>query len=180
VTEVTEKYNYPVKGEWWDVINRRQPDGTIKSEVTPVTKNTIVLPVRTLIASVMKIHAGYTGINFHALGQGDIAWDASLPAATENDSPLTAEEYRKAPTLIEWIDAGTGDPTLTPSRIIRVKTIFDFAEMNQAGVYIREQGLFGGTATATADSGEMVNNIRHKKIWKDKDVELVRYIKLEF
>ena len=43
-----------------------------------------------------------------------------------------------------------------------------------------EFGLFGGDATAAADSGDMIDNIRHPRIWKNQDVEMERYIQLEF
>ncbi len=175
-----ENVKTDIDGYYWDVITTKQEDGTEKTITTPVRHNVITLPIKELLAGRLKGDAAFNEINFHAVGQGNPAWDTVPVAPTESDYPLTLEEYRKAPDIIDWINVSTGDVSATPTRIIQVKTTFDFGEMNPLGVYIREQGLFGGQATAAADSGEQVDNIRHPKIWKDDKVRMVRYIKLEF
>lgn len=175
----SEKYTIKANGEFWDVIRTKDKKGDVSETISVVKKNIITLPIRILIATRLKGNS-HNPINFHAIGIGNPSWDSSPVPPTENDYPLVDEVYRKPPTEIVWIDPGTQQPIGSPTRIIRVKTTFLYSDMNPAGVYIREQGLFGGSATSTLNSGEMVDNIRHVKIWKDENVELDRYIKLTF
>lgn len=66
----------------------------------------------------------------------------------------------------------------TPTNVVEVTTIWDYGIPADPfnGVYIREMGLFGGTATATVDSGLMLDRITHARIWKDENVKLRRVI----
>jgi hypothetical protein len=75
------------------------------------------------------------------------------------------------------IDEPVAPPPLTDK--IEIKTVFSFGDGTD-GFYIREQGLFGGDATAAVDSGVMINALRHPPIWKDSTVKIVRYIQLDF
>ena len=71
----------------------------------------------------------------------------------------------------------------TPTNNLMIKTILGYADANGpggTGAYIREQGLFGGSATATAVSGQMMNWIIHPAIWKDNQKKIVRYIRWTF
>lgn len=76
--------------------------------------------------------------------------------------------------------AGTYTGTITPlapgvrSATIQVRTTYDYTDL--VGVTIREQGLFGGTATSTANSGYMWNAIRQVARFKSGAIKLVRSV----
>lgn len=173
-------YPYKVKGTYWDIIKTKLPNGEVRIEETKKTTNVITVPIRILMAALFKNEGAYSGVAYHAVGAGSVAWDTVPVAPTENDHPLVAEIFRKVPGQIDWIDPGTQQVVAGPTRIILVQTVFLYGDLNQAGEYIREQGLFGGTATGSVDSGEMIDCVRHNKIWKDSGIELIRNIKLEF
>lgn len=71
------------------------------------------------------------------------------------------------------------EPTTSITDKIEIKTVFSFGDGTD-GFNIREQGLFGGDATAAVDSGVMVNALRHPPIYKDRTIKIVRYIQLDF
>jgi len=165
-----------MEGIWWDKIHTLQDDGSIIITETEKVHNTIMDSVANLIAGLLKNETTFTGgILYHALSRGNSAWDTSPtpPSPDKSNTTLLDEYFRKAPDLIEYID-GTGNPTLTITNRIRIKTTFDFSEAN--GEWIREQGIFGGDATTGLDSGHIVNTIRHSRIRKEDNVKLERFI----
>jgi len=68
--------------------------------------------------------------------------------------------------------------SIDPTNVIEIRTTWDYGNPSDPFnfKYIREQGLFGGTATATTDSGLMVDLIHHNRIWKDPTIKIVRFI----
>lgn len=76
--------------------------------------------------------------------------------------------------------AGTYTGSVTPlspgtrSNTIQVRTTYDYTDL--VGVTIREQGLFGGNATSTPNSGYMWNAIRQVARFKSGAVKLVRSV----
>jgi hypothetical protein len=93
---------------------------------------------------------------------------------------LTTEYFRKAVPQVDlvYIDPVTNVPTGgTPSSKLEITVTILTTE---AAGTMREFGLFGGTATSTLDSGEIVNWIVHSKIEKDSSFEIERKIRLEF
>lgn len=78
--------------------------------------------------------------------------------------------------------AGTYTGTITPLGVgirgttIQVRTTYDYTDL--VGVTIREQGLFGGNATGTANSGYMFNAIRQVARFKSGAIKLVRSVVL--
>lgn len=71
----------------------------------------------------------------------------------------------------------TQTSSASATNAIEIRTTWDYGDP-PFGEYIREQGLFGGLATATVDTGSMIDAIVHAKRWKDNSVKLVRYIDL--
>lgn len=174
-TEMVQLNN--IHGEWMDEIYEKAADGSEKLVAKESwKKNLIVSKLGQLLAALMKNEAGISGILFHALGHGDASWDISVPSPGLTDTTLYDEYYRKAPDSIQFLDAGD-NPTATVANKILITTTFDFGEATGS---VREQGLFGGNATAGLDSGFMVDAIRHKEIYKDASRKIIRRIKLTF
>jgi len=93
---------------------------------------------------------------------------------------LTTEYFRKAiaqPSIV-YIDPITDISTggVVSSKLEITVTL----ATTEANGSLREFGMFGGTATSTADSGQMVNWISHSRIDKDSSLEIERKIRFEF
>lgn len=172
-----------VKGIWRDEVYRIDPKTgqEVLVEGSNWTPNKIVGTISKLLAGLMKNDVSFIGgILFHAQGRGLASFDVSLPVPPFSATQLVDEYFRKAPDSIVYLD-GLGVPTATPTGSILIKTTLGFLEANGvSGEFIREQGLFGGTATAALNSGLMVNLIFHKARFKDAGVKIIRFINLIF
>lgn len=171
-----------IKGMWRDEVWKKDRAGGIYlSEKTELKANLITEPITRLLAGLMKNEGSFGGgILYHALGTGLPAWDSVLPPPVFSQVALETEIFRKAPDAITFLDIANL-PTATVTNKIRVTTTFDFNDgPGLNGNYIREQGLFGGDATLTFDSGKLVDAIHHVKIFKDSSIRLVRTIELTF
>lgn len=172
------------KGIWRDQVFKRGPDGKdVPVEDTNWKSNVIVVGMPKLIAGLMANEPTFTGgILQHAQGVGDPAWDISLPVPPFNSVKLFAEYFRKAPDSITYLDS-IGNPSAVVTNSILIKTTLDYGEANGPGglgTFIREQGIYGGTATGVQDSGLLANLIWHKARWKDSSVKIIRYIQFIF
>ena len=175
------------RGQWRDEVWKRDPvTGAVRIvEADDWDPNLIVASFTELLAGLLANEGTFLGgILQHAQGSGDSSWDVQLPNPSFNQTTLVAEYFRKPPDSITFVDEN-GDPApagvITNSILIR--TDYDFDEANGpggTGEFIREQGLFGGTATGAADSGLMVNAINHKARFKDDTVKIIRFIQLIF
>lgn len=144
------------------------------------TQNLVVNSVRSLLAGLLANESSFTGgILYHALGHGDSSWDTSVPDPNSGDTSLYDEHFRKTPDSITYLD---GSNNVVPWSIsvskIEITTTFDYTDSGANGS-IREQGLFGGNATVTLDSGVMVNALRHVEIYKDATIKIVRRIRIQ-
>lgn len=161
----------------WRVIDKiTYPDGT--QEVIEHL-NTVVDDCSRLIASLMKGQVGYKGITYWAVGSGAGTWDnANPPAPTVGDTKLFKETYRKAinPSDITFLDSN-GKPTTSVTNKLQIKVVFTESEANGE---LREFGLFGGNATATKNSGIMINRKTHGLIYKTSGMRLERTIRIVF
>jgi len=168
-----------VKGTWRDIIRKKLPDGTIVETRTDWKDNLIVENFGVLVAALLANSGLITGgALYHAVGRANSANDPAAPdPGLITDTTLEDEIFRKAIDSIKFLDP-SDNPVVGPTNKIELETTFEFGEV-PPGNYIREQGLFGGTATATADSGLMIDTIKHIPIWKDPSIELVRRIRLE-
>lgn len=119
------------------------------------------------------------GPQYLALGNGLVGWDATPPTLSRADTTLEAEFFRKIITAsdIGYIDPVTKAASGSPTRAVEITITFTTSEANDTW---REFGLFGGTATASADSGYMVNWVSHGRIDKDSTMTIVRTIRLIF
>lgn len=184
---VSEGYNAAnaMKGIWRDEIYKKVDGKEVLVENPDWNSNLIVVGTPRLLAALMKneisFGTGDRGIQYHAQGRGNPSFDVTLPVPNFNSVKLVDEYFRKVPDSITYIDHD-GNPTSAITNIILVKTTLDFPEANGSGSgeFIREQGLFGGTATAAEDSGIMINIIFHRARFKDSSVKIVRFIKFIF
>ncbi|RLI38353.1 hypothetical protein DRO66_01870 [Candidatus Bathyarchaeota archaeon] len=134
-------------------------------KVDPPVKNKWVANGEKLLALLMKGEVGFKGIKFMAWGAGEGAWDVGgIPTPDYTQSLLVDEVYRKG---VAWSDitfrdgdaSGIGAPTVTKGPKILITSYLDSAALSP-GQWLREQALFCGDATVTADTGYMysVNN----------------------
>lgn len=181
---VTERYDAAraIRGRFRDEIYRRLPDSReVLVEASPLRDNLIVGTLPVLLAGLMaNEHTFAGGILYHAIGEGLAEWDTgAIDKPDFGQTRLVAEHHRKAPDSITYLD-DDGQPVDRVTPTLLVKTTFDYDDAGANGRFIREQGLFGGTATAEKDSGLMVDAINHPAIWKDETIRLVRFIQLIF
>jgi len=167
-----------IHGEWQDTI--RYKDGSVKIKKGPLKPNQIQNSFSDLLTAWCKGEAGYGRIAYIGIGEGLSSWDSATPPQPYSQTTLETEYFRKAIGLadIVWIDPSTNLPTGgTPSSKIEIAVLIGTSEGNGT---MREFGLFGGQATATLDSGEMVNWVVHDRIDKDTSLEIERIIRIEF
>lgn len=174
-----ENVNFKIVGRWFDKLIYQ--DGTEKFGEHGEFEwgyNQIQNTCAVLLASLLKGEAGYLGMNYMAIGSGSASWDSVPPTKSYSQTNLTAEFYRKAVALadITYLDA-LNVVTLTPSKKIEVTVLLAAGEATGT---LREFALFGGTASGTANSGEMINWISHARIDKDSALAIQRKVRIEF
>ena len=181
IVEEKVRTQVAILGEFWDTIIKKDPDGKeVIVEVREWKKNLIVNTIGPLLAALMANESVQIsgGIQWHAIGHGDASWDLGLPPANAADTTLYDEHYRKIPDSIVYLnDLNVVTPTMTHK--IEITTTYDFSDSGADGS-IREQGLFGGNATVSTDSGYMIDVIRHVEIFKDPTIKIIRKIRLSF
>lgn len=167
-----------LRGFWWDEIWEKDARGVEHLvEITPVKHNLITVNAGVLLAGLLANDGGFLGgLTYFAIGEGDAAWDTLPVDPAYADVALVAELARVVPTSIAYTDSD-GNPLVGRSNWIKIMGEFDYASPAN-GHYVREMGLFGGDATAAADSGQMLDEIRHTKRYKDATVKFIRYIRL--
>lgn len=166
------------KGLWWDEHWKKDAHGVYRKvfESAPLPNAQMDVSI-VLTAALFGNAAGFSGILQHAQGRGDPGWGVTPPAISTSDTTLFDELGRKTPDSILFLDP-LDVVVAGPTNKFRVTTTY--LEADFAGETIREQALFGGDATATIDSGYMVNGIRSQPRFKGGDFQLIRKIVLEF
>lgn len=152
-----------MEGWYRDVVSSR---GRVRARF-PWRSNRIVSSAYVLHAILLRGEEGMGGLRYLAVGTGDDGWDARLPAPTAHDTQLTQELHRSAlgPAQVAYADAQGGVSPVPTSRLA-VSVTLDAAVLSQGGetVSLREFGLFGGDASAVANSGSMINRVIHPRI----------------
>lgn len=142
-----------------------------------VYNNLVVDRCSTLIAGLMK--GALNGVQYFAVGSGSSSWNnSSLPSPATSDTQLLAETYRKAITSndVKFIDANNKE-SATPTNRLQITVTFNESEANGE---LRELAIFGGNATATKNSGYMLNRKIHALIYKTSGMKLERIIRFTF
>lgn len=149
-------------------------DGRV--EVIERDHNLVVNGILPLILSLLRRDSQYAGIQYWAVGSGSSSWDTTMPNPTLTDTVLTSELGRKAvaTTDMYFVDVNY-NKIETLSNTLEVCVTFDTTECN--GVW-REFALFGGKATATLNSGTMLNKKHHAVLTKTSEMVVERKIRL--
>ena len=177
----TEKKMPKIVGRWYDIY--RYADGHEECGEHGEFEwgwNQIQNSFAILLAAWCRGESGYNRIAYIGYGSGLSAWDSTPPTKLYSQTTLQTEYFRKAVSQsdIVYLDPGTDIPTGgTPDSKIEITTTLLTSEGNGT---LREFGLFGGTATSTFDSGQMVNWISHSRIDKDTSFEIERKVRLQF
>lgn len=140
-----------------------------------VGHNLVVNTALNLIMALLKRQSGYSGIQYWAVGSGASSWDSGLPSPSAGDTRLTAEIGRVAidPSEIVFLN-GSLQVSSTPTNIIQITHTFGVNDCN--GKW-REFGIFGGNATASANSGIMINKRNHEVITKTSEMTVERVMR---
>lgn len=164
-----------LRGCYRDVLidspNRNQWDSGWRS-------NLIVRDCNRLLSALMGEQEGIGGIQFMALGEGDVSWDQDPPRSSWEATRLTNEVRRRfiEPSGMVYLDPNN-QPASTVTTRLQVTTEFSGQEGPQT---LREFALFGGNATENLNSGFMIDRIIHPRIDLDPGMTLVRHIRLSF
>lgn len=154
------------------------PDGT--RELIRHDHNLIVNDCSVLIAILMKQEVGYVGLQYWAVGAGSDLWpNDPVTSPGASDAQLTNETYRKAIDPLNdivYLD-DSNVLSLTPTHKIQITVTFEEAEANGE---LREFGIFGGNASASLNSGVMINHKIHPLIYKTSALRLERILRLTF
>lgn len=146
-----EDYTKRPKGELFLILKEKG-----KIIKTYHHSNIIVNTASILIARLLKDSNEPTaGISFLGVGSGNDGWDPfDPPAPTTSQTLLENEFYRKSISTSTFVDPQTAEPTTVPTNIVDYATTFSEAE---AVGPIMELALFGGEASATTNTGTMLN-----------------------
>lgn len=155
------------------ITDRIYKNGVLVDEV--VGENLVVNSFLNLVMCLLKQQSGYSGIQYWAVGSGASSWDSSMPTPELSATRLTAEIGRVAISkdAIKFLDTDFNEVT-TPTNIIQITHTFGENECN--GVW-REFGIFGGNATASANSGIMINKRHHAVITKTSELTVERIMR---
>lgn len=157
-------------GEIIDTIHYK--DGRVEKRVG---HNLVVNNFLKLVMSLLKGETGYKGIQYWAVGSGASSWDNSMPSPSIDSTKLTAELGRVTITAgeIKFLTPEY-EVSSVPTNIIQITHTFGPSDCN--GVW-REFGIFGGNATATKDSGLMINKRHHAIITKTEEMTIERVMR---
>lgn len=144
---------------------------------TIVGHNMIVDSFINLVMALMQQKSGYSGIKYWAIGSGDAEWDklAIIPSPNIGEVKLTNEIGRIEISQSDMTFLNSdGSVSNDPTNILQIKKTFGVNDCN--GKW-REFAIFGGNATASANSGIMVNKRHHGRIDKTSDMIIERTMK---
>ena len=160
--------NIGVTGWWKDIF--RKPDGSILYQ-TGWKKNLIVENFAKVITGHWKQDGTFNLGSFqYAVGTGTVA-------AVKQNTQLGTEVFRKAVTSLEYLDSVLA-VSATPTDHIQFTTQLTSSEAN--GNTLTEFGLFGGAASATVNSGFLMDRVVHAGIIKASPTVIDRLIRFEF
>lgn len=161
-------HNVQMKGQCIDRIFNKK--GELVEEI--VGHNLVVSSFLNLVMCLLKQQNGYSGIQYWAIGSGASTWDSNTPSPEIGATRLTAELGRVPISANEITFLNSNyEEVSTPTNILQIKHTFGASDCN--GVW-REFGIFGGNATANANSGIMINKRHHAVITKTEEMTIER------
>lgn len=140
--------------------------------------NIVVTGMATLMAILAKdCSAVLAGFSFMGVGTGGVGEDPfNPPAPVGNETQLKNEIFRKGFSSVNFVDEN-GLPVLTPTGTVDFAATF--TETEAVGP-LTELGIFGGDASASANSGTMVNYIRFPVVSKTASSTLTLVVRFAF
>jgi len=125
--------------------------------------NRVVNQFYVLVGGLLKGQYQWNGIQYWAIGSGEASWDALNATERAAKSLLTlttlySEIVRVVPSLMYLDDSDT--IVTGPTHRLQISAVFG----TSVSGYLRELGLFGGTATSTVNTGYMLNHRAHPVI----------------
>lgn len=165
-----DSHNVHMTGEIIDRIHYK--DGRVEERKG---HNLVVNSFLNLVMCLLKKQSGYSGIQYWAVGSGASSWDNRMPTPEIGATRLTAELGRVpiSASEISFLDSNYNKVS-TPTNIIQIEHTFGANDCN--GVW-REFGIFGGNASATANSGIMINKRHHAVITKTEEMTVERIMR---
>lgn len=154
-------------------IDRIYKNGVLVDEI--VGHNLVVNTFLNLVMCLLKQQSGYSGIQYWAVGSGASAWDSNMPTPELTATRLTAEIGRVpiSASEVKFLNSAYEEVS-TPSNIIQITHTFGANDCN--GTW-REFGIFGGNATASLNSGLMINKRHHAVLTKTSDMTIERIMR---
>ncbi len=170
---------HAIRGRYRDCL--LNPQGTLLWQ-SNWRSNRILNDCNRLLAALMKGETGLQGLLYWAVGTGQASWDALMPNPQPTTTQLEQEVARfpLAAGQIEYVDEQDhASPTTTPRLAIRLD-LEGSALVSRGFQSLREFGVFGGNATAAANSGLMINQAIHPRIDVSPGMTLSRTLVLTF
>ena len=154
-------------------VDRIFKNGELVEEIKG--QNLVVNSFLHLVMCLLKQQNGYSGIQYWAVGSGSASWDENLINPSLGDTKLTREIGRVpiSPADISFLNSNF-DKVSTLTNIIQIEHTFGTDECN--GVW-REFGIFGGNASATLNTGIMINKRNHPVITKTEEMTIERVMR---
>lgn len=126
--------------------------------------NLIVIGFSKLIAALLKNEAGYVGLQYWAVGEGEgSSWDdltlEELEAKSIESLTQLYGEVARVAISMEFLD-GDNNPTASVTDKLQIQATFG----TSVSGYLREFGIFGGNATTTLNSGLEIDHVAHPLI----------------
>lgn len=155
------------------ITDRIYKNGVLVDEI--VGHNLVVNSFLNLVMCLLKQHSGYSGIQYWAIGSGASSWDTTTPTPEIGATRLTAEIGRVpiSASEIAFLDTDY-NVVSTPTNILQISHTFGTTDCN--GTW-REFGIFGGNATASLNSGLMINKRHHAVITKTEEMTIERIMR---
>ena len=145
-------------------------------EKTPWIPNIIVDSISTLLGALFSGETGYTGIQYVVVGSGDADWDVNgTPDPGESQTVMDSEIARVAASIV-YLDAANAETASVTGRLAITGT---FGPNDGNGDW-REWGLAGGNATATQDTGLLIDYQTHDIVSKTTNDTILRRVRLSF
>lgn len=169
----------------WEVLDYIIHEDGTKELANKASFNVVTDGLSKLIACLLKMQAGYTGILYWGLGSGNSAWpDGSPGSPSDTDIQLVSEFYRKAISTSDIIFINdNNEESNVPTNRLQVTVTFGADEANydpSLGNRLMEFGIFCGNATSALNSGLMINHKTHPAIYKDNTMQLERIVRFTF
>jgi hypothetical protein len=150
-----------LEGRYHDVV--RDADDRVVSN-RGWHSNAITYGAWTVVTALLRNDPNLRGLLFCAVGSGDVAWDRAPPSsgASAGRTRLRAEVDRRALAESDFVYLDPrGNAARGPTDRLEVTARFAWP---QGSKVLREFGLFGGDATATVNTGYLMNYVMHPVI----------------